>query len=152
MSTTATLDELGSNLVTQAARLVRAVRRAVDQPTGVRVLSLLDEHDGLSVTQLAELDRCSQPTMSGTVNALLDNGWVTKQPNPGDARRNDIRLTRTGRDELARFRAEAGHVVAERLRSRGLHQAEDVALAVAVLRDVLSVDNNNTTTTSKGIL
>lgn len=149
-TTTASLDELSSNLVTQAARLVRAVRRAIDQPTGVRVLALLDEHDGLSVTQLAELDRCSQPTMSGTVNALLDNGWVTKHPNSDDGRRNDIRLTRTGRDELARFRAEAGRVVAERLRSHGRRRPEDVALAVAVLRDVLAIDP--TTTTSKGIL
>ena len=38
---------LASDLVIQAARLVRAVRRRLELPAGVRVLSVLDEHGPL---------------------------------------------------------------------------------------------------------
>lgn len=140
MTTTTDLDRLSSDLVVNSARLVRAVRRAVRQPTGVRVLSLLDEHGSLSVTQLADADRCSQPTMSGTVNALLTNDWVSKNADPGDARRSVIRLTPTGHDELTRFRAEAGRSVADRIRAHGGHDATDVSNALALLVDILHTD------------
>src|SRR5689334_18464675 len=102
-----------------AARLVRAVRRAVDSPAGVRVLSLLDELGPQGVSALAAADRCSQPTMTGTVNALLERGMVTKSPHPDDARSTLVDLTDAGRAELARLRRDNGRVVAERLAARG---------------------------------
>lgn len=134
------LDHLASDLVVAAARLVRAARRAVDQPTGVRVLSLLDEYDALSITQLADLDRSSQPSMSGTVAVLLSNGWVTKQPDPDDARRSLIRLAAAGRTALEDFRRDVGHTVAERFRALGTHDATDLEHAIGVLRGVLEPD------------
>lgn len=134
------LPDLGSDLVVYAARLVRAVRRAVQQPAGLRVLSLLDEHDALSVTALAEADRCSQPTMSGAVRSLEEHGWVHRRPHPEDARSQLIELTAAGRDTLARLRRANGHVVAERLANHTSHSPEEVATAVAVLRDLLETE------------
>lgn len=135
MTTASDLPELSSDLVVYAARLVRAVRRANELPAGFRVLSLLDEHGALGVTALAAADRCSQPTMSGTVSALAARGLVDKQPNPADARGSVVTLTDSGRGELDRVRRRNGDLVAERLTS---HTVEDLATAVAVLRDVLS--------------
>ena len=131
------METLGGDLVTYAARLVRAVRRAVEHPTGVRVLSLLDEHGALGVSALAVADRCSQPTMSGTVTSLVDLGLVTKTANPDDARGSLVALTDEGRAELARVRRANGHEVAERLTAHGRHTSEDLATAVAVLRDLM---------------
>ena len=96
------VERLGSELVVQAARLVRAVRRALEQPTGVRALSLLDEQGPSTVTQLAHADRCSQPTMTGTVNALVEHGWARRTPHPDDARSSLVELTDAGREVLAR--------------------------------------------------
>lgn len=124
------------DLVTYAARLVRAVRRAVEHPTGIRVLSLLDEHGPLGVSALASADRCSQPTMSGTVASLVDSGLVTKTANPDDARSSLVALTDAGRTELARVRRSNGREVAARL-SRSTCSAEDLATAIAVLRAAL---------------
>ena len=70
------LEEQSSELVVYAARLVRAVRRRVGHPSGIRILSLLDELGPQGVTALAEADRSSQPTMSGAVRQLLID-WVT---------------------------------------------------------------------------
>jgi DNA-binding MarR family transcriptional regulator len=133
---TTDLERLSGDLVMYAARLVRAVRRVVDSPAGVRVLSLLDELGPQGVSALATADRCSQPTMSGTVKGLLERGLVTKSAHPGDARSTLVDLTAAGRTELARIRRDNGHVVAERLAARH-HTPEEVAQAVALLRDLL---------------
>lgn len=129
--------ELGGELVTQAARLIRAVRRRHDLPAGLRVLSLLDEHGALGVTRLAEADRCSQPTMSATVRDLVAADHVAKQADPADARASVVTLTPAGRAELARIRRLNGDAVAARLAASTTHSVDDLATAVAVLRDLL---------------
>jgi DNA-binding MarR family transcriptional regulator len=130
------LEEQSSELVVQAARLVRAVRRRMGHPAGIRILAVLEELGPLGVTALAEADRSSQPTISGAVRQLVDAGWVTKEPDPSDARRSLVRLTPVGRQRLADARRDNGASVAERLARTG-HTADDVAHAVAVLRDVM---------------
>lgn len=137
MTTADELQELSSDLVVQAARLVRAIRRASSQPAGLRVLSLLDEHGPMGITQLAEIDRSSQPSMSGAVTDLVERGWVTKKPHPDDARSSLVDLSRSGRATLTRYRHQNGRAVAGRLAAHGSHGPEDLATAVAVLRDVL---------------
>lgn len=139
--------ELCSDLVVHAARLVRAVRRVHELPPGFRVLSLLDEHGPQGITQLAAIDRCSQPTMSGVVASLAERGLVVKRPRPGDARSSVVTLTEEGRHELARVRSEYGATVAARLAAPPSHSPEELATAVAVLRDLLA-----TTDDEKGLL
>jgi DNA-binding MarR family transcriptional regulator len=127
--------ELSSDLVVYAARLVRALRRINDLPAGFRVLSLLDEHGPLGISALAAADRCSQPTMSEAVRQLAERNLVDKQPNPADARGSVVTLTATGVSELARVRRTNGETVAARWQGR--HSADDIAITVAVLRDLL---------------
>src|SRR5690349_12994631 len=93
---TTDIETLGGDLVAYAARLVRAVRRSVEHPTGIRVLSLLDELGPQGVSALAAADRCSQPTMSGTIATLVELGLVTKAANPDDARSTLVALSPAG--------------------------------------------------------
>jgi DNA-binding MarR family transcriptional regulator len=130
------LEQQSSELVVQAARLVRAVRRRIGQPAGIRILALLDESGSLGVTALAEADRSSQPTVSGAVRQLEQQGWVAKRADPSDARRALVELTPKGRQRLLEARRDNGRAVAERLARTG-HTTDDVARAVAVLRDVM---------------
>jgi DNA-binding MarR family transcriptional regulator len=127
---------LSTDLVIYAARFVRSLRRTHDVPAGGRVLSLLDEHGPLGVTQLAKLDRCSQPTMSAAVSQLVEGGLVDKEPNPADARGSVVSLTDEGRAALAVQRDAYASTVVERLRAHHRTQ-EELATAVAVLRDLL---------------
>jgi DNA-binding MarR family transcriptional regulator len=131
------LEEQSGELVVYAARLVRAVRRRVAQPAGMRIISLLDELGPQGVTSLAEADRTSQPTVSGAVRQLEEQGLVAKTRDPSDARRTVVTLTTEGRRRLVEARRDNGAAVAERLTHTG-HSADDVAAAVAVLRDVLA--------------
>ena len=128
---------LSSDLTVYAARLVRLVRREHAPSAGSRVLSVLDETGPLGITALAQIDRCSQPTMTGQVNQLVELGWVTKEPNPADARSSLVHLTEAGRSELARIRRLSAALVSERLARRTDLSADDLATAVAVLRAVL---------------
>ncbi len=127
---------LSTDLVIYTARFVRALRRSHDVPAGMRVLSLLDEHGSLGVTQLAKLDRCSQPTMSAAVSQLVEAGLAAKEPNPLDARGSVVSLTEDGRSVLAANRDAWATTVVERLRAANRTQ-EELATAVAVLRDLL---------------
>lgn len=133
--------DLGGELVTYAARLVRTARQANQLSAGTRALSLLDQHGATGISALAELDGCSQPTMSTLVRGLEVNGWVDKRPHPDDARSALVTLTDAGRAELARVRRRNGEAVVERLAHRLDQHPErtvaDLATAVAVLRDVL---------------
>jgi DNA-binding MarR family transcriptional regulator len=134
---TVTDTELASDLVVYAARLVRAVRRELELPAGTRIISLLDELGPLGITQLADLDRCSQPTMSAGVSQLVERGWVSKRPNPADARGTVVTLSDSGREELGRVRRLHGERVAGLVAARPELTTEDLATAVAVLRGIL---------------
>lgn len=129
--------DLGGDLVTYAARLVRAVRRIQHLPAGARVLSLLDQHGPLGIGALASADRCSQPTMSATVADLVGQGLVDKKPHPDDARASIVALTARGRRELADLRRRNGELIATALEAHPEHTEKDLATAVAVLRNVL---------------
>jgi DNA-binding MarR family transcriptional regulator len=137
MSLVTTDAELASDLVVHAARLIRAVRRELELPAGTRILSLLDELGPLGITQLADLDRSSQPTMSGAVVQLVERGWVTKEPNPDDARASVVTLTGAGRGELDRVRHRYGEHIAAIVSDHPTITSEDLATAVAVLRGIL---------------
>lgn len=142
--------DLGSELTLYAARLVRLLRRDHQQPVGMRVLSILDETGALGVTALATVDQCSQPTMTGIVNGLVERGWVSKRPAPTDARSSRVELTAAGRRVLAEARRTNGSLVADRLAARGVSEQE-LATAVAVLRAVLENDPDPDTDTDKDV-
>jgi len=131
------LEEQSSELVVYAARLVRAMRRRIGHPAGIRILALLDERGPLGVTELASVDRSSQPTVSGAVRQLAEQGLVARDTDPADARRSVVRLTDVGLTRLVDARRENGLAVAERLERTG-HTADEVAAAVGLLRDVMA--------------
>ncbi|HEX5089995.1 MAG TPA: MarR family transcriptional regulator [Nocardioides sp.] len=138
---------LAGDLVTQAARLVRAMRRRHELPAAIRVLSVLDEQGPLSVTQLAAAYSCSQPTMTGLVNQLLQHGWATKGPHPDDTRATLVTPTPAGTAELARVRRLNGEAVAALVARHPTLTAAELRTAVTVLRALLADDTSTSTET-----
>jgi DNA-binding MarR family transcriptional regulator len=132
---------LAEDLVTQAARLVRAMRRRHGLPAGIRVLSVLDEQGPLTVTQLATAYACSQPTMTGLVNQLLEQGWAAKEPHPTDTRAALVTPTRTGTAELTRVRRLNGEAVAALVARHPTLTEAELRTAVTVLRALLADDH-----------
>jgi DNA-binding MarR family transcriptional regulator len=143
VATSAEIRELASDLVTYSARLIRAVRRVNQMPASLRILSVIDQYGAIGISQLAAADRSSQPSMSAAVTQLLADGLVDKQPHPEDGRSSVVTLTARGRRELARARRTNGDLVAARFARTG-HSPEALATAVAVLRDVLAIEQEGT--------
>ncbi|MBX3094594.1 MAG: winged helix-turn-helix transcriptional regulator [Cryobacterium sp.] len=67
-----------------------------------RMLSVLAEHPGLGVTELAEAIGVDQPRASRLVQDAMDAGLLTRKPDPRDGRRSVVELSAAGRDHLER--------------------------------------------------
>ncbi|MBV9830506.1 MAG: MarR family transcriptional regulator [Marmoricola sp.] len=129
---------LSNDLVVLTARLVREVRRNIpDIPVASsRLISLLDELGPSTVGALAHADRVSQPSMTAHVNALVEKGWVRRDPHPDDARACLVSMTDEGRRQLDDVRRRNAALVAERIEASG-HSPADLATTVSVLSDLL---------------
>lgn len=134
--------ELSSELVTLAARLVRLVRSGGAYPAPMRVLAILEDSGPLTITALAKLDRCSQPTMSHAIATLEADHLVSRTTDPADARRVVITTTPAGLAALTEVRRGNGALVGDRVARAGL-TAEQLSTAVTVLRGVLEKESND---------
>lgn len=65
--------------------------------------------------ELAEWERVSAPTMSRTIGALADAGWVERSDDPADGRRVIVTITESGRQLLAQTRRARDEWMAVRL-------------------------------------
>jgi DNA-binding MarR family transcriptional regulator len=65
-------------------------------------LNCLDEQHGLSQREVAQLLGVDRTTMVALVDELQTKDLVERRPQPGDRRKNIVRLTRKGRDLMRR--------------------------------------------------
>ena len=124
---------LGSELLTVAARLNRLASQRIRLPlpyAQARLLGTIEDRGSARISDLAELDHCSQPTMTTQVRRLEDAGLVTRNPDPEDARAVLIRITARGSQMLTRVRADRAAVIEPRIRQ--LSDSDRAALSDAV--------------------
>ncbi|WP_433832148.1 MarR family winged helix-turn-helix transcriptional regulator [Actinoplanes sp. CA-015351] len=116
----------GSQLLPVLARLVRFLRQldSPDNPSAVSlaVLRRLANDGPGRVTDLARLERASQPGMTQLVGRMEKAGLVQRAPDPADGRGVLVEVTREGRDVIARTHA---HYVATLDELFGHLEAED---------------------------
>lgn len=81
-------------------RLARRLRRerAVDalSDAHLSVLAGLRAHGRQTITGLAEREQVAAPSMTSTINALEQQGLVTRVPDEGDRRRVYVELAESG--------------------------------------------------------
>lgn len=106
-SETSQEQELLVELLSTNSRFSRAMGRLDGGERSMvswRLLSNLRYHGSQRVTQLAELEKISQPAMTGIVNQLEKHGLVERKADATDKRAHLITLTPQGEKELAEFR------------------------------------------------
>ena len=111
-------DDLGPRLLSAVARLNRWASRQAGVSASVaawRLLAAIEELGPSRIGELARVDNCSQPTVTGQVRRLEDAGWVRREPDPDDARAVLIALTPAGAANLQGVRAARSEVLAPRL-------------------------------------
>ena len=128
---------LGSDLLSVVARLNRlATQRAgLDVPYAqVRLLAQVEEQGPARISTLAAADHCSQPTMTTQVQRLEAEGWVTREPDPADARAVLVTITPAGAAALRQARERRADVVAPHVAALSIAERDTLADAVAILR------------------
>lgn len=136
----------GSELLTVVARLNRLASRRIRLPlpwAQARLLGTIEDCGSARISELADIDHCSQPTMTTQVRRLEAAGLVARTPDPEDARAVRIAITPQGRAILARVRADRAAVIDPYLATLPADDRRVLGAAVGALQrlvDDLSAD------------
>jgi len=131
---------LGSELLGVIARLNRLATQRIRLPlpwAQARLLSTIDDQGEARISDLAELDHCSQPTMTTQVRRLEDAGLVARTPDPDDARAVRIRITPEGKTMLTQVRADRAAVIDPPIERLSDEDRETLSTAVGALHRLL---------------
>lgn len=126
--------------------VVAAVRRETGEETTMpqfRVLALMVAGPQ-TVSSLARQRRVSLQSMGGLVQALVERGWVVREPAPNDRRQQLLRLTDAGREHYQRAQAQTLRQLTPLLKELSQAELAAVQLALPALRRVLSMDEERT--------
>jgi DNA-binding MarR family transcriptional regulator len=101
-------------------RLSRQLRKESQRfgmsPLDGMLLSLVKRREGIGVSELADLEQMSRPTMSSHVKRLEQAGWIARQaPDSEDKRRVGLVLTPAGRRAMDAVRRQRNDWLAGRL-------------------------------------
>ncbi|MFI4965467.1 MAG: MarR family winged helix-turn-helix transcriptional regulator [Caulobacterales bacterium] len=104
------------------------------------ILGYLKKHPGAGVSELADFEQISRPTMSGHVKRLEAAGWLARADDARDGRRQGLTLTAAGarqRDAIPRRRNDW---LAARLVRLTADERGRLAQAAAPLLKLLDVE------------
>lgn len=134
--------ELGADLLAVVARLNRLATQRTRLPlpwAQARLLSTIEDRGQARISDLADIDHCSQPTMTTQVRRLEDAGLVTRTVDPADARAVLIRITDAGVHVLAQARVDRAAVINPLLDQLAPEEREALGAAVSVMRRMLTL-------------
>ena len=101
-------------------RISRQLRREAHtlglSPLDAALLQAIFKNEGIGVSELAEMERTSKPTMSSHVKRLEAGGWLRRlDRSEADRRRVGLTITDTGREALQAVRRRRTDWLAARL-------------------------------------
>lgn len=137
-----TTSERGERLLVAVARLQRWATRHADMkiPSAQgRLLSLVQEIGPSRIGDLAQADHCSQPTMTTQVQRLEKLGWLTRRPDPDDARAWLVEITPDGTDQLSSARDARTGAIRELLASLSQEEQDVLEEAAAIMQKMVRI-------------
>ena len=138
-----TIAEQSTALRMATLRLARRLRAERVDPTlsdgQFAVLGWLNKHGPLTLTQLAEHERVSAPSMNRTVNCLEEAGYLVREADEADRRRSNIRLTGSGRDLVTRTLTQRDAWLTTRLRELSKDDRAALARAAELMGDLATL-------------
>lgn len=87
--------------------------------------------------ELARLEEVSAPSMTRTVNGLVDTGLVARTPDPDDGRRHLLTLTPDGEAMVQRTRASRDDWMVRRLQDLSPAELKTLREATDILQKVI---------------
>lgn len=123
--------------ISASARRIRSRRGAADLPDPqFNVLAILLRQGPLTPGSLADAEHVQPPSMTRTVNALVDLGFVAKSEHPTDGRQVVVSLTEAGEAEVRETRRRRDAWLAQQLTSLTPDERSTLAEAAQLLRKI----------------
>lgn len=101
-------------------------------PSQFRLLGALARHN-CNLSELAEYQNVSLPTMSATVETLVERGWLERDRSKDDRREVILRMTEEGRHILSSEHRRLTDWVAAKMESLGPKDMKRVERALDIL-------------------
>jgi DNA-binding MarR family transcriptional regulator len=131
---------LAAELNSVAIHLVRRLRRADASlgvpPARLSALSVLVFGGSRTISELADAEQVTGPTMSKIVAGLETTGLVRRDPHPADARAVVLSATARGRRLMERGRRQRVERLADELGALSAEERAILRRAVAILRSL----------------
>ena len=134
------LRDLGEALVRTTTRAVRwlPTEGLEHSLATIRIMARLNDIGPSRITDLAELERSSQPTITNHVKRLESLGFVERTRDPGDARSSLVELSPAGREQLQAVRRRLGSNLQPRLTHLTTRDRRTLAAGLSVLQRLMS--------------
>ncbi|GAA3305231.1 MULTISPECIES: MarR family winged helix-turn-helix transcriptional regulator [Glutamicibacter] len=129
--------DIATGVALASGTMSRLLGRAAGQGRSVtawRVLSTLDRLGPQRVGDLAVEQRVAQPTMTGLVIRMENDGLVQRQPDPKDGRASLVSLTSEGKEAIEAYRQRAIASLAGGIDSFSAEERQVMAQAVPLLQ------------------
>jgi DNA-binding MarR family transcriptional regulator len=139
VSATTAADELRPVVLRLSRELRRETERFGVTARQATLLWLVRKSPGLSLRELAELERISPPALSGHVDRLERAGLVERARATTDRRRVGLLVTPVGERLLRRIRARRTTWLAERLERLEADELETISAALPALRRLVEL-------------
>ena len=113
--TLALADSLRAPLLRAARRLRQEAQRAGSSALDALILGYIRRRPGVGVSELAQAEQISRPSMSGHIKRLEAAGWIQRFDDQEDGRRSGLQITPAGEAQLDAVRQRRNDWLADRL-------------------------------------
>jgi len=135
-------EKIAEQLHSVSIHLLRKLRRE-DESSGLNAprlsaLSVIVFGGPVTLGALAAAEQVRPPTMTRIVNALEEQGLVTREKTSGDARRTYLSATPAGRSLLLAGRERRVRALANQIRKLSTERLATLQSAAEILKEVVS--------------
>lgn len=137
---TALAEALRGPLLRVSRKLRQEAQKAGLSVQDALILGHVRKHPGVGVSELADVDQISRPTMSAHVKRLEAAGWLTRSDDAQDGRRSGLAVTPAGGRKLEAIQRLRNDWLSARLARLTDAERRQLADAAAPLLRLVSVD------------
>lgn len=142
-ATTVDVTVLASRLRLAVTRLARRLRQRADAgitPSQLVALASIEGAGRITVGELCQVEGVQPPTMTKTVAALVEAGFVARELDPADRRVVWLRITPAGARLLERSRSRKDQYLVRRLRGLTSEELATLERAADILDRLVAED------------